>query len=304
MHAFMSPDACTTSGTTPSAKPAAACLNCDEPFGHPPPRYCPACGQESNIKPPTLMEFAQQFGGAYISTEGALWRTLKLLLFKPGAATREYLDGRRRRYVLPLRLYLTISVVVLLLMRLFVDVNMRIDPTVDTARIPKAVTLQLGFGQAGVREGKFFCSGPPAWMCTRLQKRYGIDAGGLQREIDATGQRFVAQFGGSLFVLLPSFALWLRLVYRNRGMRYTEHLVFALHTHAFWFLMLGLMLVDVAWVTATAALVVPAYTLLAMHRVYGGRWWPLLLRAAVVTTLYGLMLMLALAGVSLWAIVM
>ncbi|MFY7948847.1 MAG: hypothetical protein ACOVRP_06500, partial [Gemmatimonas sp.] len=62
----------------------AACANCGEPFASPPPAFCPACGQESRVRAPTLGEFVQQFGGAYLSTEGALWRTLKLLLFKPG----------------------------------------------------------------------------------------------------------------------------------------------------------------------------------------------------------------------------
>ncbi len=96
----------------PDAPPA--CLNCGASFAAPRPKFCPSCGQETTVRPPTLGEFAQQFGGAYFSTEGALWRTLALLLFKPGELTRQYLAGRRKHYVLPLRLYLTVSVVVLL----------------------------------------------------------------------------------------------------------------------------------------------------------------------------------------------
>ena len=54
-------------------------------------------------------EFLHEFVGHYVALEGTLWRTLGLLLRHPGRLTREYLDGRRRRYVLPLRLYLTAS---------------------------------------------------------------------------------------------------------------------------------------------------------------------------------------------------
>mgnify|MGYP001057476860 CR=1 FL=1 len=86
------------------------------PLAVPRPRFCPVCGQETNLRPPRLGEFLQQFGGAYFATEGALWRTLKLLLFKPGELTRQYLAGRRKHYVLPLRLYLTISLAISLLM--------------------------------------------------------------------------------------------------------------------------------------------------------------------------------------------
>jgi hypothetical protein len=101
----------------PSPAPSTApthCLNCGQPLSVPRPKFCGACGQETRVRAPRLMEFAQQFGGAYLATEGALWRTLKLLLFKPGELTRQYLAGRRKHYVLPLRLYLTVSVLVLL----------------------------------------------------------------------------------------------------------------------------------------------------------------------------------------------
>ena len=93
----------------PPEAPATACLNCGAAFGTPAPHFCPDCGQESRVRAPTLMEFVQQFGGAYFATEGALWRTLKLLLRQPGELTRQYLAGRRKHYVLPLRLYLSLS---------------------------------------------------------------------------------------------------------------------------------------------------------------------------------------------------
>jgi hypothetical protein len=50
-----------------------------------------------------------------------------------------------------------------------------------------------------------------------------------------------------------------------------------------------------------AALAMPAYALLASHRVYGGRWGPTLLRNAAVAIAYGVTLMAALGVVSLWA---
>jgi len=83
-----------------------------------PLKFCPECGQETTLHPPTLVEFLHEFVGHYVALEGALWQTLKLLLAKPGRLTREYLDGRRRRYVLPLRLYLTCSFLFFLVVKL------------------------------------------------------------------------------------------------------------------------------------------------------------------------------------------
>jgi len=288
---------------TGAAAEGTACLNCGGPLAEPRPRFCPACGQETNLRPPRLGELLQQFGGAYFATEGALWRTLKLLLLKPGELTRQYLAGRRKHYVLPLRLYLTVSLAVLLLLRVVAVVNIEAPVAIELQGAGAAnLRLDLGAGRAGLKDGVFFCTDLPGWLCRRIQRRVDVEPKLFAREVEQFGLRFVANVGGAMFVLLPTFALWLQLAYRNRRLRYTEHLVFALHVHAFWFAMLALVVTDLPWLGSLAAFAVPVYTLLAMRRVYGGRWGPRLLRAAVVSTLYGLTLGLALGGVALVAL--
>jgi hypothetical protein len=107
---------------TAHAASAQACANCDEPFDTPaaPPRYCPHCGQATTLHPPSVAEFAHEFVGHYVALEGPLWKTLGLLLFRPGRLTSEYLHGRRRRYVPPLRLYLSASFVFFVAFKLYV----------------------------------------------------------------------------------------------------------------------------------------------------------------------------------------
>ncbi len=287
-----------------------ACLNCGNvllPLADAtPPRFCGACGQETKLKPPTLGEFAQQFGGAYLSTEGALWRTLKLLLTKPGELTRLYLAGKRKHYVLPLRLYLTVSVLMLLALRISGALQVNVDgPPADATGGKKPEISMLAFGDGtgiGLRQGVFYCDNFPAWLCKRAQRRLDIDAKAVADALEQFKDRFLGNIGAAMFLLLPSFALWLKLVYLNRRLRYTEHLVFALHLHAFWFLALGLVFTGVKALAIAVAVAVPVYTLAAMRRVYGGRWWPLLLRAAVVSLLYMMVLGLALALVGLWSL--
>jgi len=121
-------------------------------------------------------------------------------------------------------------------------------------------------------------------------------------EIESAKDRFLGNLGAAMFVLLPAFALWLKGVYLNRRMRYTEHLVFALHVHAFWFVALLLMLPGWDPLALAALFAVPVYTLMAMRRVYGGRFWPRLLRAGFVSALYGTTLVLALAGLAVFTL--
>ena len=283
----------------------AACPNCgatlaDQPR---PPKFCPACGQETLVRAPRLGEFLQQFGGAYLSTEGALWRTLKLLLTKPGELTRQYLAGRRKHYVLPLRLYLTISVVLLLALRLAASDSMQVQvrPGKDSTA-SDTFSMEMFGGRAGRKDGTFFCHDLPAWMCKRLETRIDFSPAARQQTLENLRERFMGNLGGAMFVLLPGFALWMKLVYWNRRLRYTEHLVFALHLHAFWFIALGLTLLHQPWLGGVALVAMPVYTALAMRRVYGGRWVPLLLRGAVAGLLYIVTLSLALVGVGLVAL--
>ena len=280
-----------------------ACLNCGEVFTAPRPTFCPACGQESNVKPPTMMEFAQQFGGGFLALEGTLWRTLKRLLFQPGELTREYLAGRRRRYILPLRMYLTISLATLLLIRLATAE----DPAASRAAaqatpVQQQFDIALGDGEAGLKDGVFYCTGFPQWLCDRLQRRIDVDPKTFEREIASMQERFVGKLGTAMFILLPLYAMWLRVVYLNRHLRYTEHLVFALHVHAFWFLAMACMLPWPAVGAAAIGLTVPIYTVLAMRRLYGGRVWVTLARAATVSVLYGVSLAVVMLGVGVWTV--
>ena len=56
-----------------------------------------------------------------------------------------------------------------------------------------------------------------------------------------------------------------------------------------------------AMVIALAMAAVPVYAWLSMGRVYGGRRWPRLWRAGVVSGLYMVTLALATMGVGVWA---
>jgi hypothetical protein len=287
------------------APPPAACPNCGEAFGAERPRFCPACGQGTNVKPPTLLEFAQQFGGAYLSTEGALWRSLKLLVLRPGELTRQYLVGRRKHYVLPLRLYLTISVFVLLMLR----VAANLGP--ETGAIARgdgfdprhtSFALDIGPGRVEMKDGRFICERLPVWLCRRAEQRVNLDAAGFQRELDRFGDRFVSNLGVAMFAVLPLLALSLLALYPNRRRRYTEHLVTALHLQAFWFLAMVLALPGVGVLKLAALVAVPLHTWFALGRIYGGRRWPRALRLAVLGVVYPVAMGLAMLAIVVWTV--
>jgi eukaryotic-like serine/threonine-protein kinase len=81
----------------------------------------------------------------FLHVDSKIFRTVKLLLLKPGFLTREYFEGRRVRYVSPIRLYLVFSV-------LYFAASTLIDRPVFTVLVrggSHAHHVQAGGGEGG-----------------------------------------------------------------------------------------------------------------------------------------------------------
>jgi len=83
-----------------SDAPPTTCPNCGAPQAG---RFCPACGQDNGRLKLRLTTSLLPSVQALFSVDGALWRTLRGLTTRPGRVAREYLDGKRVRYVHPVR---------------------------------------------------------------------------------------------------------------------------------------------------------------------------------------------------------
>src|SRR3954469_15077396 len=84
------------------------CRNCG---AHATGHFCPNCGQETRIALPTFSAFMREAAGRYVALDGRFWRTIIALVARPGFLTREYFNGRRRRYSRPARLFLVLYLV-------------------------------------------------------------------------------------------------------------------------------------------------------------------------------------------------
>ena len=115
------------------------CLNCDAGLA-PGARFCPACGQRNRRPRRSVIEWLREGLSAFFHFEGRAVRTLRDLPV-PGRVASNYLDGRRERYLHPLRLVLLASLLCLAVVRAvsggeagFVDVDFDAgDPDDDAA---------------------------------------------------------------------------------------------------------------------------------------------------------------------------
>lgn len=84
------------------------CANCETIVED---RFCTTCGQlASDFHRPVWDLVASSLADVF-ALDGRLWRSLPMLLFRPGRMTRNYLDGKRARYVPPFRMFLMASVI-------------------------------------------------------------------------------------------------------------------------------------------------------------------------------------------------
>ncbi|MYM23504.1 DUF3667 domain-containing protein [Duganella sp. FT135W] len=271
------------------------CANCETPLtGH----FCANCGQEAVLHHASTREFLHEFIGHYVALEGKLWGSLKRLILMPGELTNEYIRGRRVRYVQPLRMYLTFSVLFFALLKFTSDGETHGDKkTVGQAIATQAVSAagkphdadseaSKSAARDALADAMSEMAAEDAKSDIRAAKAEQNDSGDkadkdakdgndadlniseeyidgklsslplLRRQWHAlnqlppeeqvkvfkNGMNHYAPY--AIFCLMPVFALLLKVLYLGSGRRFGEHMLFALHTNAFAFLMFSAVLLS------------------------------------------------------------
>jgi hypothetical protein len=244
--------------------------------------FCAACGQETVLHVASAREFLHEFIGHYVALEGKLWKTLGLLIFRPGKLTAEYIAGRRVRYVQPLRIYLTLSILFFALLKYGPTDLIQVQPAATVAPNGGAITDQPATADTvhlSTNLGRF----NPAWDA-RVR---AIGAMPQEQALALVKGKFFAYVPYAMFCLMPVLALYLKLLYLRSGRRYGEHMLFALHSNAFAFLLLGLIwVVPGAWIDSALFAWLVAYLPFAMRRVYGGSRRATIARWVVLMAVY------------------
>ena len=147
------------------------------------------------------------------------------------------------------------------------------------------------------------------WLTGKLVRaRENIE--GMEGRPDKWVQALMTSLPSALFLLVPVFALMLKIAYVFKRRLYLEHLVVALYSHVFLLMALTALFLSfalAAWVqphaawlavcvyTAIVALLVwvPVYLLLTQKRVYGQGWPMTLLKYSVIGMAYFQLLVFA-----------
>lgn len=161
--------------------------------------------------------------------------TLKYLLFFPGRLTREYINGRIVRYVHPSKLFWFVSIFFFM----FLSYNIRkqsekvykVKDLIEQKADSTLTVEKNGVSINGLTKDQLkFDEGNVNQIAASIL--------GLDKEIDLTG--YLTSYSPYVsFLLIPFFALLLFTLYRRENYFYADYMAFALHFHAYIFLLVG-----------------------------------------------------------------
>jgi len=235
----------------------AACRNCGVLLHG---RYCHGCGQKASHSEVTVRELLHEAFHEFAHVDNSkIVQTLKLLLFKPGELTAEFFRGRRARYIAPIRLYLVCSLLFFALAAWsrspFINIQLTKNDIQDSAEREATQRATLA----------------------RLEH--------LRDEMAHNTPR-------AMFVLMPVFGLLTWALFRRAQPYYVPHLYYAIHFHAFVFLMLATRLAlgftgrvgEV--IGGLFPLTIVPYHYVALRRVFGGTRGQIAWKATTIALLY------------------
>jgi len=268
---------------TPESTPA-LCLDCGQELHG---TFCSRCGQGHTGHDLGLKHVLEEVLENFLNLDGRILGTLRLLFLHPGQATLEYLKGRRSRYLPPFRVYIFISFVLFLLLGLGSSAGIKIETHPDAPTASAPAPKPKSHREEAIEAGAIRAAQHPQEF---------------KEQMLHTGSRV-------MFGLLPVFALLLFLLFHGARGYFVEHVIFSLHFHSFAFglFILQWLLTRIPWApiqTAAALLilVLPVHLGLAMKRVYGGPTWKIVLKGAVLTALYLMLVVGVMAGALFWVL--
>lgn len=243
------------------------CLNCGTLVEN---RFCPQCGQENTETRKSFHYLFTHVVEDLVHYDSGFWKTIKYLLFYPARLTKEYLSGKRKSFVEPVKLYIFISFITFFITGILIPVkslNFNNDETItSTEKIKKnpnqtndTLTEHLktnknkeyGWiaGYKSVREldsvqntnPKNKLSPEQYWITKKMVSV--AEHNTIQEAFKKALELFIRNLPKVLFLYMPLFAFWLWLIHGKKHWYYFDHGIFTLHYFSFLLLFTSMFIV-------------------------------------------------------------
>ncbi len=364
------------------------CLNCGMPLLQN-ENFCSYCGQKNTTSKLSIGNYVDTLVSGFLSYDSQFWTTFIPLLIKPGKVAKEYISGKRVKYVNPFQLYLHVSIIFFLILGVSNQIDIAKNPIndiatasktldsiskldsqkldsiktnlkssieevkqrdsvstkvftefenvfklyengVDSLKIPHQYAIKtkqeanIGFfdkiadffnfrrkfpGYANDQAMDSLGYQKTFWNTFYYQQVRKVEANLAQLKTEKGIKNLIKKFTSyvsiSLFVFLPIFTLFLKLLYIRKRFTYIEHLVFVFNTQTVFFLLfiifylmnLLFKMENVSWIFVLLFLV---YFYKSLRNFYGQRHFTTTIKFMLLNIYY---MFLALVGVIIVAVI-
>lgn len=246
------------------------CLNCGQQVEH---SYCSYCGQKNTETTKSFHHLFVYLFKGFFHYDSAFWSTILKLFFKPAQLTKEYLEGKRVRYLAPIKVYVFTSFITFFIVSLFPNsatiehkdtktskVNEMVSSAIDSLHIEEK--SMEGLTKTGIlsEQAKDTLQKIIHSELDTIKKENTIP----KQEVLETNQKvstpeywflkrwlkvkeentneeirekfilsFINNFPKTLFLFMPIFAFILFLFHDKKRWNYFDHGIFTLHYFSF-----------------------------------------------------------------------
>jgi len=119
------------------------CLNCENDISEN-DNFCSQCGQVNDLQKVSLKQYLSAYFDDFFSFDSRLLNTVVALIFKPGYVTKNYVEGKRMRYINPFKLYLQITILFFLVIGLFGTIDKYKPVTSSSSNVTSDMNSEQG----------------------------------------------------------------------------------------------------------------------------------------------------------------
>ncbi len=261
------------------------CLNCNQELKEK-QKFCSQCGQDTKVKRASVKSLLADFAATYFSFESTFFRTFKKLIIKPGFLSKAYLEGKRVKYLTPIRLYIFTSFVFFLIISVIPDNETNTEKSVFKVNPPEKTTEEIEEDTADI---KLSLNDEDNIFLPNFFKK--IDTVFDDSKSEENFFRYASsKFPILLFLFIPVLGMFFYFFFYRKKHFYIDHLIFAIHSQVFIFILLILsellsLFIDINDISIILGIYF-IYLLIASKKFYERNWFSTFLRLLGVFLFY------------------
>jgi len=272
------------------------CLNCGHPVEH---LFCSKCGQKNVEIKENFWHLALHYITDYFHFDSKLLHSIKPLVLKPGFLPKEYMEGRRAKYINPIGSLIFLSTVFFIIFLSISNGNKGIEINSHGTNVADSIKNQL---KADSSLSKLKDSVEVNLGNKTLNNKISVKvkkllSEGHESEREVFLEKFKHNFPKVMVLLIPFLSFFLWFIYIRKRMLYVEHLIFVIYTHCFVYLLLTVtILLSLLWqpIFSWSFLLIMIYIILAMKYFYQQSLFKTIFKFFFVSLCYSLLLVFGL----------